>query len=90
MGLRFGPETNTSHILELLTAASLKSPGTFSVFTHDTMPPAYHFSHHPRIAPIYIVPEIGYALTNRNEGDSRYTKGVRHTDMTACAFTNGK
>ena len=88
MGLRFGPETNTSHVLELLTEASVNSPGKFSVFTHDTMPPAYHFSRHARIAPIYIVPEVGYALTNRNEGDSRYTKGVRQTDMTIMDFTD--
>lgn len=78
MGLRFGPETNTSHVLELLTAASVQPPGRFTVFTKDTMPPAYHFSDNPRIAPIYIVPEIGYALTKRDEGDSRYTKGVSH------------
>lgn len=77
MGLRFGPQTNTSHVLELLTAASEKAPEKFSVFTHETMPHAYHFANHPRIAPLYIVPNIGYALTNRNEGDSRLTKGVR-------------
>jgi Type I phosphodiesterase / nucleotide pyrophosphatase len=83
MGLRFDPQTNTSHILELLTTASAKTPDKFSVFTHETMPPAYHFSHHPRIAPLYIVPKLGYALTNRKEGDSRLTKGVRHLDKTA-------
>lgn len=81
MGLRFGPETNTSHILQLLTAASAKAPEKFSVFTHDTMPPAYHYSHHSRIAPIYVVPNIGYALTNQKEGDSRFSKGVCHADM---------
>ncbi|KAF8532093.1 Phosphodiest-domain-containing protein [Gautieria morchelliformis] len=82
MGLRFSPETNTSHVLELLTAASVKAPEKFSVFTHETMPSAYHFSHNPRIAPIYVVPEIGYALTNRNEGDARYTKGNHGYDNT--------
>jgi hypothetical protein len=76
MGLRFGPSINTSHVLELLTAAAAKTPEKFSVFTHDTMPSAYHFSHQPRIAPIYVIPEIGYALTNRKEGDERLTKGV--------------
>ena len=77
MGLRFGSSINESHLLELLTAAAMKAPETFSVFTHDTMPSVYHFSHHPRIAPIYVIPEIGYAITNWKEGDERLTKGVR-------------
>ncbi|KAF8588935.1 Phosphodiest-domain-containing protein [Ramaria rubella] len=86
MGLRFNSKTNTSHVLELLTTASAKSPEKFSVFTHDTMPPSYHFTDHHRIAPLYIIPNIGYALTNKKEGDERMSKGNHGYDNSASSM----
>jgi hypothetical protein len=41
------------------------------------MPERYHFAHNARIAPIYIVPNMGYVLTTREAGDVGLTKGVR-------------
>lgn len=77
MGLRFSEQSNTSHYLSVLLAAAAANPGKFDVYTHETMPERYHFANNERIAPVYVVPRIGYALTNRNEGDVGMTKGVR-------------
>jgi predicted AlkP superfamily pyrophosphatase or phosphodiesterase len=76
MGLRFYPQTNISHYLDLLLKASDANPEKFNVYTHETMPERYHFSHNERIAPIYVVPNIGYALTTKKEGDVGMSKGV--------------
>jgi hypothetical protein len=40
------------------------------------MPERYHFSNSERIAPIYVIPKIGYALTNHKDGDNGMSKGV--------------
>lgn len=76
MGLRFFPGTNTSHYLDVLLDAADESGGKFHVYTHDTMPDRYHFSHNERIAPIYVVPKMGYALTNRIIDGAGMSKGV--------------
>ncbi|KAF8512855.1 Phosphodiest-domain-containing protein [Hysterangium stoloniferum] len=94
MGLRFGPDVNASHVLELLTTHAEKAPEKFSVYTQDNMPPSYHFSNNPRIAPIYIVPKVGYAVTNDKEGAARTTKGVHgydnaHPSMYAMFVSDG-
>ncbi|KAJ8457194.1 hypothetical protein ONZ45_g18411 [Pleurotus djamor] len=75
MGLRFRPTANASHYLEMLLAASDANPEKFSVYTHETMPYRYHFSNNPRIAPIYVVPKMGYALTTHAEGNVGMSKG---------------
>jgi len=75
MGLRFLPEHN-SHYLNILLEEARTNPGRFDVYTHETMPERYHFAKNPRIAPIYVVPKIGYALSNRKEGDVGMSKGV--------------
>ena len=76
MGLRFSPEANTTAYLEILLEAAKNNREKFDVYTHETMPKRYHYSHTPRIAPIYIVPKYGYALTTRVRGDPGMTKGV--------------
>ena len=76
MGLRFSPEANSTAYLDILVEAAKKSEEKFDVYTHDTMPERYHFSHNPRIAPIYIIPKYGYALTTRGRGESGMNKGV--------------
>ena len=76
MGLRFHDNSNVSKHHEALIRASGAHPEKFDVYTHETMPQRYHFSHHERIAPIYVIPKIGYVLTTREEGDVGMNKGV--------------
>ncbi|KIJ54235.1 hypothetical protein M422DRAFT_153652 [Sphaerobolus stellatus SS14] len=74
-GLRFREGTNTTKVLEILKAAEASTPEKFSVFTKETMPEEYHFVNSDRIAPIYWVPKVGYAVTHDKEGEERMTKG---------------
>ncbi|KAF9533064.1 alkaline-phosphatase-like protein [Crepidotus variabilis] len=80
MGFRFHENANISKYLSRLVEASDASPDKFSVYTHETMPERYHFSNNERIAPIYVVPEIGYVLTTRAEGDVGLNKGSHGYD----------
>ncbi|KAI8978778.1 Phosphodiest-domain-containing protein [Trametes punicea] len=75
MGLRFASKDDEETYLRMLLNASAASHGKFDVFTHDTMPERWHFSHNPRIAPVYVVPRIGYVLTDRVENGSGMSKG---------------
>ncbi|KAJ7130881.1 alkaline-phosphatase-like protein [Mycena filopes] len=83
MGLRFSSTANVSHYLQLLETAAAASGGTFGVYTHETMPERWHFTQNERIAPIYVVPEIGYVLTSHAEGDVKMSKGNHGYDNTA-------
>jgi len=80
MGLRFHDNTNVSKYQEALLRASSANPEKFDVYTHETMPQRYHFAHHHRIAPIYVVPKIGYVLTTKEEGDVGMNKGSHGYD----------
>ena len=42
------------------------------------MPPRYHFSATERIAPIWVVPKLGYALTSKKLGENGMSIGVSH------------
>lgn len=76
MGLRFHETANvTKHLADLFKAADTNRE-KFGVYSHETMPEHYHFANNVRIAPIYIVPNIGYVLTTRAEGDVGMSKGV--------------
>jgi hypothetical protein len=77
MGLHFSPSANTSHYLDILLAAAADNSEKFNVYTPQTMPERYHFAHSDRIAPIYVIPKMGYVLTTRKEGDVGLSKGVR-------------
>jgi predicted AlkP superfamily pyrophosphatase or phosphodiesterase len=68
-GLRFTPKANVSEYLQRLLNAQKANPEAFNVYTAETMPARYHFSplNNRRIAPIYVVPNIGWALTNHHE-----------------------
>lgn len=83
MGLHFNPSVNTSHYLDVLLAAAADNSEKFNVYTPQTMPEKYHFAHSARIAPIYVVPNMGYVLTTRKEGDVGLTKGVREPFCTS-------
>ncbi|KAK8865583.1 hypothetical protein IAR55_000727 [Kwoniella newhampshirensis] len=67
VGLRFKHGADVDlYLIKLLEAAD-KSNGTFAVYTHETMPERWHFSHGHRIAPIYIVPHLGWAISDHHE-----------------------
>ncbi|XAO23591.1 hypothetical protein I312_102371 [Cryptococcus bacillisporus CA1280] len=67
VGLRFSSTSNHSLYMERLLSAAEASNGTFAVYTPDTMPQRWHFIGGRRIAPIYVVPDIGWAVTDRHE-----------------------
>ncbi|CCL98853.1 uncharacterized protein FIBRA_00859 [Fibroporia radiculosa] len=75
MGLRFFPNSDSQSYLNVLSKAAKASGGKFDVYTHDTMPRRWHFAHNDRIAPIYVVPQMGYCLTNRVENGTGMSKG---------------
>ncbi|KAH9948891.1 Phosphodiest-domain-containing protein [Amylocystis lapponica] len=75
MGLRFYPGANEEEYLSTLLSAAEASGGKFDVYTRDTMPARFHFADNYRIAPIYVVPRMGYALTNRVENGTGMSKG---------------
>lgn len=49
--------------------------GEMSACSVEPMPERYHFSHNYRIAPVWIVPRIGYALTDRMDGEDGMSTG---------------
>jgi hypothetical protein len=77
MGLHFDPSANVSHYLDILLTAADNNSEKFDVYTPQTMPERYHFAHSTRIAPVYVVPKMGYVLTTRAEGDVGLSKGVK-------------
>lgn len=46
-----------------------------------TMPPNYHFSANERIAPIWVVPKLGYALTSKALGEEGMSTGVSYLPL---------
>ncbi|CDO76499.1 hypothetical protein BN946_scf184622.g7 [Trametes cinnabarina] len=75
MGLRFASKADQETYYEVLMNASIASNGKFDVYTHETMPERWHFAHNERIAPIYVVPRLGYVLTDRIENGAGMSKG---------------
>lgn len=67
LGLRFKRGADIEAHLARLKRASNDS---FAVYTKDTMPDRWHFSHGDRVAPIYLVPQLGWVLTD-HLGDLR-------------------
>lgn len=49
--------------------------GRMSTGAVEPMPERYHFSRNYRIAPVWIVPRIGYALTDRMDGEDGMSIG---------------
>lgn len=88
MGLRFHNDTDAKRSLELLKAAAANMSDKFAIYTRETMPESYHFSNNPRIAPLYIIPNIGYAVTTEKEGKSRMTKGVSFSPFYLSKFVD--
>lgn len=68
-GLRLkDPDRDLPTMYEQLSKAAQKA-GTFDVYTLETMPTRYHFSHNPRIAPLWVVPKTGWLVIERDNFD---------------------
>ncbi|KAF9503081.1 hypothetical protein BS47DRAFT_1310273 [Hydnum rufescens UP504] len=71
VGLRMSPRANTTEVLARLLSSgpATSDPPAMHVYTAETMPERYHLSarNNERIAPIYIVPRLGWAITNHHE-----------------------
>ncbi|KAF8443018.1 alkaline-phosphatase-like protein [Boletus edulis BED1] len=87
-GLRFVEGTDERVVLEKLVHASNEPQfsGKFQVYITDSyaggyleeampMPPRYHFSENERIAPIWVVPTLGCALTSKKLGEKGMSIG---------------
>jgi len=87
-GLRFSDGTDEQVVLEKLIRASNEPQfsGKFEVYFTDSytggyleeaipMPPRYHFAANERIAPIWVVPTFGYALTSKTVGEDGMSIG---------------
>ncbi|GAA6005146.1 nucleotide pyrophosphatase/phosphodiesterase family protein [Rhodotorula paludigena] len=66
-GLRFAEGTDESAMLAKLQRAAQKPNSGFDCYTQETMPERWHFTGHRRIAPIYCVPHVGWAITSHHE-----------------------
>lgn len=68
-GLRLkNPDRDLPTMYEQLSKAAQKA-GTFDVYTLETMPTRYHFSHNPRIAPLWVVPKTGWLVIEKENFD---------------------
>lgn len=77
MGLRFNAsDDEVEQYYQRLLKASYAPAAGFNVYSHATMPSRFHFTHSDRIAPLYIVPHEGYALTDRMHNGSDHMNGV--------------
>lgn len=65
-GLHFEKDEDVQPVLAKLKEASTgEHRYNFTAYTPATMPERWHFSHGPRIAPVYIVPDLGWIITDR-------------------------
>ncbi|KDQ10537.1 hypothetical protein BOTBODRAFT_36062 [Botryobasidium botryosum FD-172 SS1] len=71
VGLRLSPKANVTLIKSRLLEAQRSMPHAFDVYDSETMPERYHFREsvapNGRIAPIYMVPKLGWSITNHHE-----------------------
>ena len=73
-GLRPYPNVNITALYETLLSETLadqaKGKKHWDVYLRDeNMPARWHFSNNNRIAPLWVVPETGYAIVTREEYD---------------------
>jgi len=71
VGLRMSKSSNFTEVVSRLLSSepATTNPPEINVYTSKTMPARYHFSpsKNPRIAPLWVVPHIGWAITNHHE-----------------------
>ncbi|KAI9825292.1 MAG: hypothetical protein M1832_001326 [Thelocarpon impressellum] len=73
-GLRPKKLDDLQGMYENLSAQAATNP-SFDVYLRDeNMPERYHFSHNPRIAPLWIVPRAGWAIVKKDEFDVEKAK----------------
>ena len=73
---------NVQKLYEELVAKSKKDEyhHAFDVYLRDeNMPPRYHFSNNARIAPLWIVPQAGWAIVQKHEFD--VVQGAKNNDV---------
>lgn len=57
-----------------------QSSAKFDVYLRDEdMPARYHFSYNDRIAPLWIVPKVGYAIVHKEDFDVKAAKAMGET-----------
>ena len=73
-GLRPKDPIDTRGLYDRLSAEAQAS-GNFDVYLRDeNMPPRYHFSKNNRIAPLWVVPKVGYAIVHKEDFDVKEAK----------------
>lgn len=72
--------SDPAHLQDLYSTLLAKSRlpeyrNSFDVYLRDkNMPSRYHFSNNPRIAPLWIVPRVGWAIVTKSEFDIPLSK----------------
>lgn len=66
---------NASDLLPLYETLLAAQTPNFEVYLRDlNMPERYHFSHNPRIAPLWLVPKTGWAIVHKADFDVSLAK----------------
>lgn len=60
-GLWYNEDFVLAAHLELLSKAA--ETMSFTVYTHETMPESFFFKHDEHVAPLYLVPDLGWLIT---------------------------
>jgi predicted AlkP superfamily pyrophosphatase or phosphodiesterase len=90
LGLRFKEDLGETQALQLVEklATAAQIAGTFEVYAKsdhfargvaEVMPERWHYDHNERIAPVWVVPKIGYVITTKARGDAGMSLGVSST-----------
>lgn len=93
-GLRPAPHVNLTALHDTLKAEvaanAAKGDSHWDVFLRDgDMPERWHFSNNARIAPLWIVPETGYAIVTRSEFDvSKAAPGQKYSPAGLHGYDN--
>lgn len=56
-----------------------QSSGNFEVYLKEDMPERYHFSNNERIAPLWVIPNTGWAIVHKEDFDVKKAKAKGET-----------
>ena len=56
-----------------------QSSGNFEVYLKENMPERYHFSNNDRIAPLWVIPNTGWAIVHKEDFDVKEAKAKGET-----------
>lgn len=56
-----------------------QSNGNFEVYLKENMPKRYHFSNNDRIAPLWVIPNTGWAIVHKEDFDVKEAKAKGET-----------